>query len=229
MRNGAVYSSALLAAAVLSGCLPSIARADERLVGEKRLVGQSDSYEDCAGKLIKASAVLVAQAYGRSGSRTDENVQFLVTARPHDLTMTFDLATPKHGRTRTVSTCDDETNIVREYTVDTAVPIKPAAPMLRQIRSHVIDTLPSHDQCVMDLLSVSTTALGSVALQDGDDAEASEMRLTFTDGKVSTESRKQEHDGTWTVTSTSCMGPRETVLDLTSAAAAIPAAPRRTR
>lgn len=228
--GGSALLMALVAVTLVFG--PAPAGATERLLSEKRLVGQSDSYEECAVKLIKVSAAMIAAVYVRGKYHPDESFQFLVTARPHDLSMTFDLVTPGHEGMRTVSTCDNETNILREYAVDAAVPLEPAAPDLRQIRSHVMDTFPTHDRCIADLLSVSTLALGVEAFQDEETANRTEMRLTFSKGQLSTESRQQEHDGIWTVTSTSCVGGRETVLNLTSepAPASGPSRPsRRTR
>jgi hypothetical protein len=210
---------ALITSLVL--CLQSgYGSATDRLVNEKRLVGQSDSHEECVGKLIKGAMFVIAGTSGRVAAHPDEDPRVVVMAKPRAISMTveyFQSVTKEWSRM--VASCEEEVYVQRTFIVDGPQPFMPPIPNMRATRTHVMDSMPSHDLCVADLMSLASLGLGATDIQEEDEGSpGEEMRLMLSGGVVSTEGRRQDEEGTWTTTTTTCVGGRETVVDRTSAA-----------
>jgi hypothetical protein len=191
----------------------------DRLIDEKRAVGQSDSHEECAGKLVKAAAATIAMAQATSAAFPAEHWRTIVLARHRAISMTFEYRNPNTQRwSRTVAFCDDETYVLRTYNSDGPAPSAPPLPSMRQLRTRVTNTLASHDECIADLLSISTLVLGAKDIQEEEEGDAvDETRLMLSDGMISIENRKQVYSGAWMTTTTTCVGGRETLVNRSSA------------
>ena len=102
---------------------------------------------------------------------------------------------------------------------------------MRQTRSHVMESFPSQDACIADLLSISALALLAIDVQEeGNGDKGDEMRLMLVGGIVTTEVRRQDGAGVWLTTTTTCRNARETVIDRSAAPEkATKPAPRKTK
>ena len=210
--------SLLAMAAVATGLLAPTgpSHAVDRLVDEKRLVGQSDSHEACAGKITKAAAFFIMLAKDRDRA---EDGRVTVIAKHRSISMTTEYRKSDTRQwSRTVGSCEDETYVQRAYIADGPAAFTPAPPSMRQTRSHVMASFASEDACIADLLSISALSLGVTDIQEeGEGDKGDEMRLTLVGGIVSTEARRQDATGVWSTTTTTCVNGRETVVSRTAA------------
>jgi hypothetical protein len=223
--------SFLAAVAVATGLFLPVwpSPAADRLVDEKRLVGQSDTHEECAGKITKTAAYTIMLA--KDHSRTEDG-RITVVAKHRSISLTIEYRKADTREwLRTVGSCDDETYVQRTYISDSPAVFAPAAPSMRQTRLHVMESFSSQEACIADLLSISTLSLGATDIQEEDkDDKGDEMRLTLVGGIVSTEARRQDDAGMWSTTTTTCGAGRETVVDrMTVPEVATTPAPVRTK
>jgi len=151
--------------------------ASDRLDSEKRMVGQSDSHEECAAKMTKMGAAAIMFFKGHP---TSEDARVTLIAKHRSIGMTTEFKKPTGVWQRAEGTCDDETYIQRNYTSGAPVAVAPPPANMRDVRSHVMEAFSEQNACVEALISSATMAVGVADVQEEDEGDKSEeMRLTL--------------------------------------------------
>ena len=190
----------------------------DHLTEEKLFPGQSEDHGQCMAKVLDAAVRAAAAAAVRDEARPLEHTRVVAFGIPGSTSFTIDLLEPDTKEWRRIAvSCEGGTLVQRFYVIDRPASIEPPAPNMRDLRRHVMQTYPSHDQCVADLLSIALLALGATSFQEGSDRNPHEqMRLIFSDGVVWTEMGRQDNAGEWFTTTGTCVDRREIVVDRTT-------------